>query len=282
MSVIISPNLVIPASDFNLNGNSPIIGYQNAVSDAVLSATTEDPDFPASNLANPYTHLRWKAGAGSPSTEEYITAIFDAPTDIDYVGIAKHNFGSSVATISIEVTPEEPQSPTDWNEVISERILSTDRPAIFRFTKQPVFGVRIRIQESQSVPIVSPFLGVFYAGELLLLQRRIYVGHTPITLGRETKFQNQRSIAGDFIGRIIQNETARTSVEMQNLTPDWYRTYFDPFVLAAQTAPFFFAWRPSDYPDESGFCWLAEDPTPSNQRPNGMMQVSLELEGIVK
>jgi hypothetical protein len=30
-----------------------------------------------------------------------------------------------------------------------------------------------------------------------------------------------------------------------------------------------------------GFAWLTNDPQPMNQRPNGMMQVELQLSGVV-
>jgi hypothetical protein len=54
-----------------------------------------------------------------------------------------------------------------------------------------------------------------------------------------------------------------------------------PFLLAAQETPFFFAWRPTTYPTECGYCWLISDPTPSNSQANGMMAVSLDLEGVI-
>jgi hypothetical protein len=52
-------------------------------------------------------------------------------------------------------------------------------------------------------------------------------------------------------------------------------------VLAARQIPFFFNWRPGDYPNESSYAWLTADPRPQNQSSNGMMQVQFDLEGIV-
>ena len=91
---------------------------------------------------------------------------------------------------------------------------------------------------------------------------------------------NLVSISGAFLGRIINGQTRRSSCALENLTPDWYRTYMDPFLLAAQESPFFFAWRPGTYPTEAGFAWLTGDPVPNNQRSNGMMQVSFDMEGV--
>jgi hypothetical protein len=127
---------------------------------------------------------------------------------------------------------------------------------------------------------LAPRIAVVYVGLLLPLERNIYVGHTPITLGRMTTVINRQSESGAFLGRIVVGETRRSAVALQNLTPAWYRTYFDPFARAAQRLPFFFAWRPGDYPRECGFAWLGSDPKPANQRPNGMMQVDLDLSGV--
>jgi hypothetical protein len=128
---------------------------------------------------------------------------------------------------------------------------------------------------------VTPYLAVLYAGELLLLQRRIYVGHTPIKFGRRLNLANHRSIDGNFLGRIVLSEKTETSIALKNLTSTWYRNYMEPFLLAAQEIPFFFAWRPGTYPTEVGYVWLTGDPVPVNQLSNGMMQVSFDVEGVV-
>jgi hypothetical protein len=96
------------------------------------------------------------------------------------------------------------------------------------------------------------------------------------------KITNARSESGNFLGRIVINEMTETSVSMQNLTPDWYRSQLDPFIRASKETPFFFAWRPGDYPNEVGYAWITDDPQPSNQRSNGMMQIDFQMRGIVR
>jgi hypothetical protein len=100
-------------------------------------------------------------------------------------------------------------------------------------------------------------------------------------MGRSISMSSLRSVNGNFLGRIVLGRKVATQVNLQNLTPDWYRTYMAPFVLAAEEIPFFFAWRPSSYPNEIGYAWLTSDPKPVNQRTNGMMQVDLALEGVI-
>jgi hypothetical protein len=277
MSVVISGSLVLGDSVSGggiINANNPIIGYESRVTAGNVSATTEADGFPVTNVANPSTNLRWEGVAGSPEADEYITLDLQTVELVDYVAIARHNFATAQIPVSIEALEEG--SPESWTEIVADVIPPNDGPLLFRFTPQAVTSLRIRMQPG----LAAPTAAVVYAGALLVLQRRIFVGHTPITMGRSSKVTNAKSENGDFLGRIVLNTMTKTSVDLQNLTPDWYRTYMEPFVQDARERPFFFAWRPGDYPNEVGFAWLTSDPQPSNQSPNGFMQVGLEMGGI--
>lgn len=278
MPVVISSSLTLTDAVSGggvINADNPIIGYQNRVTTSNISATTEDPGFPASNLANVSTNLRWLGEIGSPAADEYITITPDTAELCDYIGIARHNFGSAQITVSVEVLDED-ASPDAWVEIVQEFIPANDQPIIMRFTPQALSQVRIRLQPGSAAPTAA----VVYLGALLVLQRRIYVGHTPSNYGRASKIINARSENGNFLGRIVLSEMVKTSVALQNLTPAWYRSYFDPFVTAARENPFFWAWRPGSYPAECGYAWLTGDPRPSNQLSNGFMQVDFDLSGI--
>jgi hypothetical protein len=88
------------------------------------------------------------------------------------------------------------------------------------------------------------------------------------------------SEAGNFLGRILVGESRKTSVTLSNLSPVWYRNNMDPFISAAKTTPFFYAWRPASYPAETGYAWLTADAAPANQSPNGFMSVTLPIGGV--
>jgi len=285
MSVVISSSLVVSLTRSiigdSLNGNSPLVGYQNLVTISNISTTSEDPNNPAVNLANPATHLVWVGLNGSPTGDEYITVVLDTTEDVDYVGIARHNFASGLIPVSIEILSQAGGSPADWVEVIADSFLPTDGPVIFRFEPQALYAVRVRLQPSRASTPVAPTAAVVYVGKLLLLQRRIYVGHTPIPYGRSPRIVAGKSESGNFLGRIMIGASRMTGVDLANLTPAWYRAYMDPFIDAAQLNPFFFGWRPLDYPYEVGYGWITDEPQPSNQRPNGMMQISFKMTGIV-
>ncbi len=277
MSLVISGNLVLADSASGggvINANNPVVGWMNQVTAGSVAASSEDPANPVTNIANPSTNLRWVGMPTSPPTEDVITISLDGLADLDYLGIARHNFGSAGIAVALEYL-EPDSSPESWVELAAV-LPATDSPIIFRFAKDQYVGLRLVLQPGTE----APYIGVVYAGELLVLQRRIYVGHTPITMGVSSKVVNGKSESGDFLGRIVLNEEVGTRVTQNNLTPAWVRTYLIPFLEAARKDPFFFAWRPSDYPAEVGYCWLTNDPQPENMLGNGMMKVDLSMKGI--
>ncbi len=172
MSVIISSSLTLGdvlSGGGAINGNNPIIGYQNLVTAANISSTTENPDFPATNLANPSTSLKW-VGDASPPADEYITIEVNADEEIDYVGIGRHNFGTAQITVSIEGLADADALPQVWDEIVQETIPANDQPLILRFTPAGYASLRIRLQPG----LADPTAAVVYVGKLLVLQRRIY------------------------------------------------------------------------------------------------------------
>lgn len=272
MSVVISSSMVLGSDSSSgqlVTGNNPLFGYENLATIGNLATTTAHPDYPAANLVSVATHERW-AGT-SIVADEYITITLNSVEDVDYVGIARHNFATSQIVVSLELF-----IASVWTEVVSEFIPPDDGPILMRFTPQPVVAARVKLQPGTIVPTAA----VLYIGKLLVGQRRIYVGHTPITLSRRTKITAGKSESGNFLGRIVINQFTGTSVDFENLLPDWYRQYFAPFVEAIKEVPFFFAWRPEKYPYEVGYCWTTDDPMPMNQRSNGMMKVTVEMSGI--
>jgi len=80
----------------------PIIGYDNVVTAETVSALTAEEDHPAANLGNPLTSLTWRGVFDDPPVDEYVTVAIDN-TPIDYLALARHNFGSASITASLEL-----------------------------------------------------------------------------------------------------------------------------------------------------------------------------------
>lgn len=269
MIVISSAIVLTPTPADPLSLNNPLFLYENEISGAV--ADTEEEDYPTSNLLNALTFsdAEWRA---ADSTTQYLTFTIGTVDEIDCVGIARHNFGSAAIAVRLEAF-----IAGSWTALLPEIMPADDAPLIFRFVSQAVTQLRLRLAAGTDPARAA----VVYAGAAMVAQRRLYVGHSPLKMARTTDVVSGMSEASDFLGRVVLGEYTGTSIDLKNLTPEWYRQNFDPFIVAAKTAPFFFAWRPVDYPDEVGFCWLTNNPKPVNQRNNGMMSVQLQVNGIV-
>lgn len=271
--IVVSGSLVL-AETQESSPNHPVIGYHNIATFGTLTADTEDADFPAVNLTNPATYLKWKA---ADTTEQYLTVEPNYVDEVDYIGIARHNFGTIQAPITIEGQETDGGA---WEVLVEEILLADDKPVIFRWEPQSLFAVRVKIGEGDAEAEAA----VLYYGKLLVLQRRIYVGHAPIPLSRVRQITNARSESGQFLGRIVTGETAGGAISLNNVQPAWLRTNLsDPgkFFDTAATEPFFFAWRPGTYSREVAYCWLTNDPKPSNTRGNGFMGVDLQVGALV-
>ena len=270
MSIVISQNYVLTDStpEFPVTLDHPVIGWHNLVTAASIVADNEDPDFPASNLANPATHEEWRSDADG---DQYLTVTTGYIDEIDYVGIARHNFGSE----QIPVTVEDGSS----NVLVQEVMLPDDSPALFRFTAQSLATVKIKLAAGTDK---LPRAAVVYVGKLLVLERKIYVGHTPLTQARKVDVQNGRSERGNFLGRIVRGAWRETTIPLSLLSPAWYREHggYEFLAVAAET-PFFFGWRPQSYPYEIGYCWTIEDPMPVPVGPSNRIAFDLKVSGIV-
>lgn len=282
MIVITDALALAPTADNPLN--TPIFGWKNLAT--AIAATSEDADHPASFLLNSSTALRWQAEEegsplGPPAADQYLTAAIETSDPLDYLAIAAHNLGSGQNTVSVEAS--DGGSPETWTEIITERLLATDEPAIFRWTPTSYAGVRLRIQPSAlAEDPTTPFVAVMHVGKLLVMPRGISGDeHMPINLGRRKQVLNNRSETGQFLGRYLLSQSRSTSLSFRYLEDSWYRSTMDPFIDAAGSdTPFFVAWKPQERPRDVGYCWLTGDPDPQWHRPTGTMGVTLQLSGV--
>lgn len=269
MSIILSRDIVLTDTSIE-DPNAGHIGYRNLLTAANVTADFEEEFFPIRNAANPATNLFWRSIS---LNEQHITIAAGLNTGVDYVGLANHNLSSGGIAYQVQGSNDG----TTWTDIGDEIIPDSDAPHMQRFELAVFTQYRIRLTPTGAL---YPRIAVVYIGKLLVTQRRIYVGHTPITMGRDTTFASNVSENGQFLGRIVRRESRASAVELQNLTPEWYRSYFDAFAEAARYAPFFWAWRPVDYPLEVGYVWATDDIVPKNQRNNGMMSVGFKMTGI--
>jgi hypothetical protein len=250
--------------------NNPRIGWQSLIQGA--TATSSAAGFPAVNLTNDVTALYWRA---VDATAQTLTFDLGAAVAIDYLGIARHNLGTCGATYTLQRSVD---GTTGWTTVAGP-ILPLDNgivmhefvPATYRFW-------RIQLSAGSAQAQIASV----YLGNILVLERRIYVGHTPLPFGMKTTVSTGRSESGQFLGRVLRRKFYETTFNMQNIDPETCREDIDPFIQSIVHKAFFWAWRPEAYPEEVGFVWAMGDVNPANQRPNGMMQFDCGVQGIIE
>jgi hypothetical protein len=266
MSIVVSQNFVLSSPNpYGLTTDHPVIGWQNVVAVDTIVATSAATGYPVTNLANPATHLRWRA---TTAVLQYLTVTTGSADDFDYVGIARHNLSSENIAVSIEA-----DAGAGFVELTAPTILPNDGPALFRFTAAPYTAIRAKLAAGDDVAEIA----TLFVGKLLVLPRRLYQGFTPLSYGRAGKEINAMAESGDDLGTITTQRHVESKMPLTLIDPTYQRTYIEPFLAARP--PFFLAWRPATYPNEVGYGRLTNWPQPTPQSPHSLLSYSLEMRG---
>lgn len=267
MAIIFSGGLTIPSTPSEIEkGKKAHIGYTSVVTADNVVASSSEAGRPVTNLANPLTAEDWKATTDNST----ITVDAGSAVDVEYIGVAAHTLGTNGCTCTLAYSTDD----ITYTDIIGGPIIDNKPIMIIFETIQARFW---RISMVANAPVS---IGVLNIGQVLVMQRGIYGGHTPITMGRNTKVIRNKTEGGQFAGVSIINEGVKTSYEWKNLTADWYRANFDPFVVAARSRPFFIAWRPYEFPLEVGYVWTDGDIVPSNNGTRNLIDVSMKVNGF--
>lgn len=253
------------------------IGYQTWTRDrpaSAVSVSSAAEDGPGDAVLKPDSYTFWKP-TSLPATH---VIDFGAGRDVDYCGLV-HTLGSSGCAVKVETSDGSlggsPEAQV-WAPFSIEVAPGNDAPLMFLDTNRVCRYGRLTITGGSTMPRIQ----VANYGQALAMPRGLYGGHSPMNLSRDTVLDRALSRGGQFLGQGFVRYGMKGSAAWRYLDPDWYRTYFDPFVQAARGYPFFFAWRPSKYPREIAYAWALGDIQPSNMGVAGFMQVGMEMHGI--
>jgi len=269
MAVIISNALL------NSNPGEPLtharIGYRSfsRASGASVSASSATTNNPAVAATIENTFEFWQPSS-LPATLEINAGQTRTAT---YMGVGVHDMGSNGNTVEAQY-----YDGSSW-QTISSWTPGNDDPVMFLF--QPTDAQRWRIRISGGA---APFIGAFFVGEALEMERAIYGGHSPVRWSRTTKRTPSNSESGNYLGLSVVRRGVSTDYGWSNLTYDWYKANFDPFVEYATQGPgmFFLAWRPMSNPIHTVYGWISgNDITPSNNGTRDLMDVSISVRGYV-
>ena len=242
--------------------NHARILYASHAAGLTPTASTSATGHPAIAATYPTTFEYWEPTA-LPATWALDLASAKA---VDAVGLYGDLAGCTCAV-------EYSANGTTWTVAMTQAL--TDKINMLLFASVSARYWRLQFT------VAIPRLAVAYIGTALAMQRKIYQGHTPLTLARVTDIATNMSERGQFLGRSIIRMGAQTSCEWAHLKAAWYRSNFDPFVSAARTDPFFIGWRPLQYPSEMGFVWATDDIKPKITGPRDFMSVGLTVRGLI-
>jgi hypothetical protein len=241
------------------------IGHNTFTRGGTASASTEQEGFPADAPLNSMTYEFWRPSA-MPATWTLDTL---TSASVNYIGIAAHTLGSDNCEVTIESSDDE----LTWTAIDS---LSPEDNSPIMFLFESVTAQYFRLSITGSIPSV----GVVYVGTTLDMLRPCYGGLTPISLSRDSVIRPTRSEGGQWLGRTVIRSGSSMSVNYTNLENAWTRSTFRNFINDAVLYPFFFAWRPDNYPEDCGYVWVSDDIKPSNMGRNSLMQVSFNMQGL--
>lgn len=243
------------SGQFGVPANHARIGYDNALFSASWSASSQETDFPPEALGNAMTVRRWKATSSTSS----VSANF-SPQQINYVGIAAHNLRGASVTLEVGGESVATFSPTG------------DQAIMVLFESRSASSIEL------SISGVTAEIGVLYAGNVLVMERPFYSGHTPVRLARTTVTRPRQSESGEYLSMTRRRRGFETSASWRHLPDDWYRENFDPFVEHATTLPFFFAWNPEEHPDDVVYAWTSDDIRPTYMGIRDLVEVSMSMQ----
>lgn len=267
MRPIISGAMKLSLTNSVILQDRPHIGYKNIVDADNITATSTAAGFYVESLANGTTTERWKPNAIPASL------IIDAgeQVDVQYIGIGAHTIGNYANTVTVYYSNDGATYTK-----IADILPITNRAIMFCFDTITARFFKIRLTGGTGLPAI----GVVQIGELLTMQHKMYGGHSPITLSRNSNTVRNMTEGGQFAGVSFISGGVSTGFSFDNLTAQWYRDNFDPFVLHARTKPFFITWYNAKFAREAAFVWTSGDIKPSNTGTVDFMSVELNVIGV--
>lgn len=294
MSIYISNSIYLAGTPSNgdINENNPILGYHSILTPDDFSSSYAAQGGENINMWSPDTASMWigeNYGNDEPETLTQFVYLKNPNNEtVNYIGIARHNFGSQGLSYKIQYTND---GRVTWNDITDFRLPSSDDSILIYFDDNSAGEFRIFIS-FYGLSMPAPRIAHVKLGIALVLQRRIYVGHMPATLAKNVKKTTHGSESGQYLGQVVHRSYYQTSLSQENNSPAFVRENIVPFInhvnghtVTENTAPatFFFAWRPSDYPDEVIYGWTGDNIQPENQGGDtlgGRMSWSCNIEAV--
>lgn len=231
-----------------------------------IAATSAASGYAAANALTPLTYTGWQPASAPASLQ--IT--FTAEASPSYLGIAAHTIGTAGATVTVRKLIGATWS--DWGGGTAATP-TTDDAIMFLLDPQAVDGIGIRVTGG------LPVIGVLRAGAVMEWPRRATWTGLPITESQRLAYSTNQSDGGHWLGRTLVATGFEFGVNIDHMSETYRTGNFKDFATHANTgdATFFYADRPSDYPDEMAYCWSPETVRMTREQPNKSISGSVQM-----
>lgn len=245
--------------------NHARILYDSAlVGSSSFSSAGSNPSFPLI----PNTAQRWTTSASA-----YVQYLMPSNADVDTVCIGAHNLSTGNYTVTAYYRT------TGGGALIAFDTITPANNNAIMFHRDNSISARV-IEIHITSGSGAAFIGSIYAGIALQMQRPFFSGHTPAVLARQADYYSSMSESGNFIGVEVRRRAIESQASWANLSDEWYRAYFVPFLDSAELLPFYFAWNLLQYPNDVAYCKNITNISPSYSGTRDLMSVDIPLVGI--
>lgn len=245
---------------------APLVIYESRLEDATpVASTTAAGDFDVKNLRDFRAYTFWKPTA-IPAT---VTVDSGSSKSFDYLLIWGHDLNTQGNTV--ELRKSNDNFAGDDNLVVTNTP-SNDDPFILQFTSDSERYTRLKITGG-----TAPTIAIAAWGDRLTMPGNIQPGFDPV--GRTIRGQQNRSIKGHPLGKVIEYEEFKQNVRIPLVTWSFLRaTWLPAWKAHLRSSPFVFAWDPENHADELFLCNSAGGFS-SDHRPGSLADLDIELVG---
>jgi len=230
---------------------SSYLGYDSLYlqDGAAVAASSEDSGFPAANATSWLTSGGgWQVtGAG----DKTLTTTLLAAANGNSYAIYKHNLGTLGLTVKVQYSSDG----SAWTDLTGSEKTPGDDSVIYVVAAAPVSAKYWRLHIAGMVAGQTLVIGQAFIGESLQVFSPPEPGWIPPNLALKNEYINSRSEGGDFLGRSLVRKGSKTDFSVGLVDAGWVRTYWLPFLLAAELHPFYHAWDTASFPNEVSFSY---------------------------
>ncbi|MGR8917985.1 MAG: hypothetical protein ACU85V_00080 [Gammaproteobacteria bacterium] len=215
------------------------IGSRNVVQEGALTASSEDADKPATNVASFNVADHWLATGTGIVT---LTLTLPRALRCGIWGAAGHNLENGGAV--------ELQSSTDGQTFTT---ISAQAPAYRHSFARAFDSVLARWWRLRFVVARAPRLGLWWLGPAIQMPQAPAPGFEPPHHAPDNKVLNNDVQGGNFLGRSLLRVGGRTSMRWPSVPMAWYEDNWRPLLDHMQTKPVALVWD-STKPHDGAIC----------------------------